>query len=149
MKIGSSLFSRKQKILYPYTAERRDVLENTLPEAQEISQGRGFCTPRPEGNLEGRGTTNAMQCITLQCDDILPACKCLHCTYLHHFPRKDVFLIFVLGSVSKILSLVHSLESRECIGYYDLWRSWHTIDHPCCQWIPRNTSQQGSEYWHC
>ena len=46
--------------LYPYTAERRDVLENTPPEAQEISQGRGFCTPRPErlpeakANLEGR-----------------------------------------------------------------------------------------------
>ena len=35
-------------VLYPYTAERRDVLENTPPEAQEISQGRGFCTPRPE-----------------------------------------------------------------------------------------------------
>ena len=64
-------------ILYPYTAERRDVLGNTSPEAQEISRGRGFCTPRPErlpegeargqsrgprgaksppeGNLEGRG----------------------------------------------------------------------------------------------
>ena len=63
--------------LNPYTAERRDVSENTPPEAQEISQGRGFCTPRPErlpegeargqsrgprgaksphkGNLEGRG----------------------------------------------------------------------------------------------
>jgi len=72
------------KILYPYTAERRDVLENTLPEAQEISQGRGFCTPRPErlpegeargqsrgprgaksppeGNLEGRGGC-IFQCI--------------------------------------------------------------------------------------
>ena len=71
-------------ILYPYTAERRDVLENTLPEAQEISQGRGFCTPRPErlpegeargqsrgprgaksppeGNLEGRGGC-IFQCI--------------------------------------------------------------------------------------
>ena len=112
--------TKTSEVLYPYTAEKRDVMENTLTEAHEISQGRGFCTPRPEGNLEGRGTTNAMQCITLQCDDILPACKCLHCTYLHHFPRKDVFLIFVLGSVSKILSLVHSLESRECIGYYDL-----------------------------
>ena len=64
-------------VLYPYTAERRDVLGNTSPEAREISQGRGFCTPRPErlpegeargqsrgprgaksphkGNLEGRG----------------------------------------------------------------------------------------------
>ena len=49
----------QENLLYPYTAERRDVLENTPPEAQEISQGRGFCTPRPkrlpEGNLEGRG----------------------------------------------------------------------------------------------
>ena len=65
------------RILYPYTAERRDVLGNTSPEAREISRGRGFCTPRPErlpegeargqsrgprgaksppeGNLEGRG----------------------------------------------------------------------------------------------
>ena len=64
-------------VMNPYTAERRDVSENTPPEAQEISQGRGFCTPRPErmpegeargqsrgprgaksppeGNLEGRG----------------------------------------------------------------------------------------------
>ena len=39
--------------MYPYTAERRDVSENTLPEAQEISQGRGFCTPRPERLPEG------------------------------------------------------------------------------------------------
>ena len=35
-------------ILYPYTTERRAVLRNTSPEAPEISQGRGFCTPRPE-----------------------------------------------------------------------------------------------------
>ena len=45
------------KALGPYTDERRDVLENTPPEAQEISQRLGFCTPRPErlpeGNLEG------------------------------------------------------------------------------------------------
>ena len=40
-------------VLYPYTAERRDVLENTLPEVQEISQGWGFCTPRPERLPEG------------------------------------------------------------------------------------------------
>ena len=40
-------------VMCPYTAERRDVLENTLPEAQEISQGpRGAKSP-PEGNLEG------------------------------------------------------------------------------------------------
>ena len=32
-------------VLYPYTAERRDVLENTPPEAQEISQGRGWNCP--------------------------------------------------------------------------------------------------------
>ena len=42
-------------LLYPYTAKRRDVLENTPPEAQEISQGpRGAKSPS-EGNLEGRG----------------------------------------------------------------------------------------------
>ena len=44
-------------IVYPYTAERRDVLGNTSPEARAISRGRGFCTPRPErlseGNLKG------------------------------------------------------------------------------------------------
>ena len=39
-------------VMYPYTAERRDVLENTLPEAQEISQGRGFC-PRAISRAEG------------------------------------------------------------------------------------------------
>ena len=73
-----SIFNlQTQWVLNPYTAERRDVSENTPPEAQEISQGRGFCTPRPErlpegeargqsrgprgaksphkGNLEGRG----------------------------------------------------------------------------------------------
>ena len=43
-------------VLYPYTAERRDVLKNTLPEAQEISRGRRFCTP--EGVLESRGVQN-------------------------------------------------------------------------------------------
>ena len=37
----------------PYTAERRDVLENTPHEAQEISQGRS-----PSGNIEGRGVQN-------------------------------------------------------------------------------------------
>ena len=34
--------------MYPYTAERRDVLGNTSPEDREISQRRGFCTPRPK-----------------------------------------------------------------------------------------------------
>ena len=79
-----SWLQEKKLVMYPYTAERRDVLENTLPEAQEISQGRGFCTPRPErlpegeargqsrgprgaksppeGNLEGRGGC-IFQCI--------------------------------------------------------------------------------------
>ena len=37
----------RRDVLNPYTAERRDVSENTPPETQEISQGRGFCTPRP------------------------------------------------------------------------------------------------------
>ena len=51
---------------YPYTAERRDVLENTLPEALEIALGqslgpRGAKSP-PEGNLEGGGGC-IFQCI--------------------------------------------------------------------------------------
>ena len=58
--------SEDRNIMYPYTAERRDILENTLPEAQEISQERGICNPRPgrlpKGNLEGRGGC-IFQCI--------------------------------------------------------------------------------------
>ena len=42
-------------LLYPYTAERRDVLGNTSPEAREISQGPRGAKSTPEGNLEGRG----------------------------------------------------------------------------------------------
>ena len=38
-------------VLYRCTAERRDVLGNASPEAREISRGRGFCTPRPEGDV--------------------------------------------------------------------------------------------------
>ena len=46
-------------ILYPYTAERRDVLENTPREAQEISQGpRGAKYPS-EGNLKLQVFPNA------------------------------------------------------------------------------------------
>ena len=51
-------------VLYPYTAERRDVLENTLPEAQEISQGRGFCTPRPKRLPEGEARGQSRGAIT-------------------------------------------------------------------------------------
>ena len=40
-------------VLNPYTADRRDVLENNSPEAQDISRGRGFCTLRPERLPEG------------------------------------------------------------------------------------------------
>ena len=65
-------------ILSPNTAERRDVLENTLPEAQEISQGRGFCTPRPQrlpkgeaqGQSQGPSNVNvfrARMCIKKYC----------------------------------------------------------------------------------
>ena len=39
----------------PYTASSRDVSENTPPSALEISLVRGFCTPRPLGNLLGLG----------------------------------------------------------------------------------------------
>ena len=50
-KINTSLLILKE---CPYTASSRDALENTLPEAREISQGRGFCTPRG-----GRGDDGA------------------------------------------------------------------------------------------
>ena len=39
--------------MYPYTAERRDVLENTLPEAQEISRGVQNPRPREISRAEG------------------------------------------------------------------------------------------------
>ena len=42
------LFVLYRFVMYPYTAERRDVLGNTSPEVLLISRGRGFCTPRPE-----------------------------------------------------------------------------------------------------
>ena len=41
-------------LLYPYTAERRGVLGYTSPEDREISQGRGFCTPRPDNVFHTR-----------------------------------------------------------------------------------------------
>ena len=50
-------------IMYPYTAERRDVLENTPPEAQEISQGR------------------VLYCIRLNCMALHGIS--LYCTVLH------------------------------------------------------------------
>ena len=51
--------NKYQIILYPYTAERRDVLGNTIPEDREISQGpraaqwksygpRGMCVPEAQ-----------------------------------------------------------------------------------------------------
>ena len=57
--LAQNFLKNRKWLLYPYTAERKDVLGNTSPEARDISQGRGFCTrgprdcPRakPEGNL--------------------------------------------------------------------------------------------------
>ena len=61
--------------MYPYTAKRRDVFGNTSPEDREISEGQGFCTPRPKtkgckiparrGNLKVRGGCIS-QCIPSQ-----------------------------------------------------------------------------------
>ena len=113
--------------LYPYTAERRDVLGKTSPEAREISRGRGFCT------LEGQPKSflfftqfifhfhfftsklfssgfvyNVLVLIFYysHCFDILLACNISTMSHfaslLEHcqcFPREDVFLIFVQGSV--------------------------------------------------
>ena len=60
---------------------------------------------------------------------------CLSASLLEHFqcfPREDVFLISALGSVRGNTVPRGSIEpytpgSRECIGYYDLCRSCHSI----------------------
>ena len=39
--------------MYLHTVKKRDVLGNTSPKDLVISQGQGFCTPRPE--TKGRG----------------------------------------------------------------------------------------------
>ena len=49
-------------VLNPYTAERRDVLENTPPRPKRFPKGGNFAPrgprPKPEGNLKGRGVQN-------------------------------------------------------------------------------------------
>ena len=52
VKINTSLIMMKE---CPYTASSQDVSENIPPSALEISLVRGFCTPRPLGNLLGLG----------------------------------------------------------------------------------------------
>ena len=46
-------------VLYPYTAERRDVLENTHPEAREIARGVQNPRPREISRVEGGVFSNA------------------------------------------------------------------------------------------
>ena len=41
--------------MYPYTAEMRDVLGNTSPEAREISRGPGMQNPHPREIWRGQG----------------------------------------------------------------------------------------------
>ena len=62
MRVGSTWLKKKIKILYTYTAERRDVLGCTspttkrFPEAREMSRGRSpRDISRAEGNLEVGG----------------------------------------------------------------------------------------------
>ena len=71
-----------RSLLYPYTAERRDVLGNTSPEAREISRGR---SPREISRAEGckipargksqgpRGMYFPMHPDSRQCTSILSA----------------------------------------------------------------------------
>ena len=65
-------------VLYPYTAERRDVLGNTTPE--EISQRRGFWTPSPERLSEGedRGQPLGPRGIYLYQNHTLAECTNIH-----------------------------------------------------------------------
>ena len=90
-------------VLYPYTAERKDVLENTLPEAQEISQGRGFCTPRPEnheGNLEGRGVKHPHpREISMAKVDVFSNVSRLVAVYRHSFRISREVLILLCDNI--------------------------------------------------
>ena len=79
---------------------------------------------------------------------------CLFVSLLEHyqcFPRKDVCLIFVLGSVSRNTvpgEVFPNTVPREQEVYWMILWSLLIIScdkHPCCQ--RRNTSLQRDEYW--
>ena len=119
------------EVVNPYTAKRRDVLENTPPEALEISQGRGFCIPRPERSPRA---------------DICPR----ECSW---YSPKGVYLIFAQGSVRGNTVPRGSIDpyspgSRDGIGYYDPCWSFHSISS-LLHAARRNTSLQWDEYWQC
>ena len=75
------------------------------PEAREISQGQGFCTPRPKWLPEGPSECMGKYCLQGQ------------------------YCIRTLLGAGSVLDNMISVD--------------HVIQyHPCCQWIPRNTSLQ-------
>ena len=70
----------------PYNVEGRDVLENTPPpNPQEISQGLGFCTPRPERLPEGKALGRSpIHPSSQQCtDSISDTCTNRHKLHAH------------------------------------------------------------------
>ena len=69
-------------LLNPYTAERRDVSENTPPEAQEISQRRGFCTLR--SNAPGVQSPCSRE-ISRSKGDVFPKSSRVEAVYDHSF----------------------------------------------------------------
>ena len=87
-------------------------------------------------------------------------CKCLHWVYLHHcwnivnvFRARMCSWYSPKGVYGEILSL-GTVLIRTLPGAGSVLDNMISVDHviqyhPCCQWIPRNTSLQCDEYWQC
>ena len=96
--LRQNIFIRKN-ILYPYTAERRDVFGNTSHEDREISRGWEFFSSRlPEGNLEGQRVQNPRE-ISRSVGDAFPNTSRLKVVYSHSLSitRKVLTLLCVVN----------------------------------------------------
>ena len=104
-----------KEILNPYTAERRDVSENTPPEAQEISQGRGFCTPRPERLPKGeaRGQSRGPREISRAEGGVFSDTSRLEAVYGHSFIIIRELLILLLDNC-----FIHQNESLLLFAFH-------------------------------
>ena len=88
----------------PYTAERRDVSENTPPEAQEISLRRGFCTRGKSWTL---WLSSSLQCIagtisTFSARGCVPDIRPRECT-----GREEKEKFVCLPSIGKFNDEIH------------------------------------------
>ena len=80
-----------------YTAEMRGILENTPPEA--------ICTPRPEGNLEGRGVQIAKW-------GVFSNSSQLEAVYCHSFFQSGSVLEITLQTAGVYWLYINSIHSR-------------------------------------